>query len=319
MASARQTTASLISPALPQTDCKQPAWKCFDYSPGVFIQYERTGHGPVPILLLHGLAASSTTWDDLKPRFPGESYTLYLIDLAGSGRSSKPRKGDFYGPLKQADMLLAFLADQQLHGVFLIGHSFGGTLALLATLEARRSASLHLIKGLILIGSPGWPQPLPRFLRQLKNPFFGCIVMKLLPARFVARRALASVYHNRNLIDDSHVERYAECFRGPAAINALAQTVRQLIPEQWQDFCAGYACLNKPLLLIWGREDRIVRLWQGERLRETVQGARLVIIDHCGHNPHEECPDTTWRHIRQFLEEIEEEMYEENCTIDSFS
>ena len=292
------------SPPMPKEDTDTgPEWSCFAYGPGVCIRYEREGSGPTPILLLHGLAASRTTWDDLRTRFPAERYTLYLIDLMGFGRSSKPRDGE-YGPLEQAGAILTFLADRRLCGVVLVGHSYGGTIALMAALMARRSAWQHLIAGLVIIGAPAWPQPLPRFFRYLKAPVLGSAVLKLLPTRFVVTRALESVYYDRKLVDDRHIERYADCFRGTGTINALVRTVRQLVPDHWEDFCAEYPWFDKPLLLIWGRQDRVVKLWQGERLRDTIPGAHLDIIDRCGHNPHEEHPDETWRSIQRFLDRL---------------
>jgi pimeloyl-ACP methyl ester carboxylesterase len=278
-------------------------WSCFGYGPGVCIRYERQGNGPVPVLMLHGFAASRTTWDDLRERFPADEYTLYLIDLMGFGRSSKPRDAD-YGPLEQAAIVLAFLAELRLSKTVLVGHSYGGTVALLAALMAHRSAWRHLFAGVVLMGTPAWPQPLPRFFRYLKAPLLGTLLLKLLPNRYVVTRALASVYHDRRLVDDRHRERYAHCFRGKGTLNALVMTVRQMIPDHWEEFCAEYPRLDTPLLLLWGRNDRVVRIRQGEQLRDTVSGARLEIIEACGHNPHEEQPDHCWKMIKGFLEEI---------------
>lgn len=288
----------------PVANARDPVRSCFGYGPRVCIRYEREGRGPIPILLLHGFAASRTTWDDLRTRFPPEQYTLYLIDLMGFGRSSKPRDGE-YGPVGQAAIILAFLADQRLSGVILVGHSYGGTIALMATLVARRSAWTHLIKGVVLIGSPAWPQRFPRFFRYLKAPLLGTVILNLLPNRFVVSRALESVYYDRTLVDDAHIARYADCFRGTGTINALVRTVRHIVPDHVEEFCAEYPTLEQPLLLIWGRHDRVVKLWQGERLRDTIPGARLAIIEQCGHNPHEEQPDETWRYIQQFLEGLD--------------
>ena len=291
-------------PPLPQeANGEDPQWCCFGYGPGACIRYERQGNGPTPVLLLHGFAASRTTWDDLRTRFPSKLYTLYLIDLMGFGRSSKPCDGEF-GPLEQAASILAFLADQRLCGAILVGHSYGGTIALLATLLARRSAWLLLIEGVVFIDAPAWPQPLPRFFRYLKAPLLGTAILKLLPNRFIVSRALASVYYNQKLVDDRHIERYADCFRGRGTINALVRTVRQIVPDHWEKYCAEYPRIDKPLLLIWGRQDRVVKLWQGERLRDTVPGARLEVIEQCGHNPHEEHPDETWRRLEPFLEVV---------------
>ena len=278
-------------------------WSCFGYGPDVCIRYERQGHGPIPVLLLHGFAASRSTWDDLRTRFPLKEYTLYLPDLKGFGRSSKPADGE-YGPVEQGCIVLAFMAELRLSGTLLVGHSYGGTVALLAALMARRSAWRRLFLGIVLVGTPAWPQPFPRFFRYLRTPLLGSTLLKILPNRYVVTRALESIYYDRTLVDDDHRERYADCFRGRGTVNALVRTVRQMVPEHWEEFCAEYPTLETPLLLIWGREDRIVRLRQGERLRDTIPGARLEIMEGCGHNPHEEQPEEVWRIILRFLEEV---------------
>ncbi len=154
------------------------------------------------------------------------------------------------------------------------------------------------------MGAPAWPQPLPKFFRYLKTPFLGSALLKILPNRYVVTRALKSIYYDKKLVDDLHRERYADSFKGSGTVNALIRTVRQMVPKEWEEICSAYPLLETPLLLIWGREDRVVRLWQGERLRDTIPGARLEIMEGCGHNPHEECPDECWRIILQFLKEV---------------
>lgn len=273
----------------------------FAWRPGETISYETRGRGPAAVLLIHGLAADRGTWDDLWPLFPAERYTLYRLDLKGAGASAKPPHGCF-GPEEQAAMVLAFLKWVCPDGAVLVGHSFGGTIALLAALAERRIGRARFITRLILIGAPAWPQPLPRFLRLLKQPLLTPLIL-MLPTRLVVSRALRSVYFDHSLVDARRIARYAPCFRGWATIAALCRTARQLVPTGWEVYCAAYSTLDLPLLLLWGRQDRVVRLRQGERLRDAVPGARLEILEECGHNPHEERPDETWRFIRRFLEE----------------
>ena len=58
---------------------------------------------------------------------------------------------------------------------------------------------------------------------------------------------------------------------------------------------------NIPTLVIWGREDRIVPLECGELYRKAVHGAKLAVIDRCGHFPHLEKPTEFWRALSPFL------------------
>ena len=56
-----------------------------------------------------------------------------------------------------------------------------------------------------------------------------------------------------------------------------------------------------PTLLVWGREDRIVPVEAGELYRRAIAGARLEIIDRCGHFPHLEQPAEFMRIASAFL------------------
>ncbi|MHB8087673.1 MAG: alpha/beta fold hydrolase, partial [Anaerolineaceae bacterium] len=49
-----------------------------------------------------------------------------------------------------------------------------------------------------------------------------------------------------------------------------------------------YKIITCPTLIIWGKEDAIVPLNVGVRLNNELKNAKLVIINECGHNPHEE-------------------------------
>jgi pimeloyl-ACP methyl ester carboxylesterase len=56
-----------------------------------------------------------------------------------------------------------------------------------------------------------------------------------------------------------------------------------------------------PTLLVWGRNDRIVPIEAGELYQRAIAGARLEIINHCGHFPHLEKPAEFMRIATAFL------------------
>ncbi|MDA8204926.1 MAG: alpha/beta fold hydrolase [Thermaerobacter sp.] len=60
--------------------------------------------------------------------------------------------------------------------------------------------------------------------------------------------------------------------------------------------------LTMPVLLIWGREDRIVPLPYGQALDRELPDSELLIIDQCGHLPHIEESEMVNRAIVDFLE-----------------
>lgn len=58
-----------------------------------------------------------------------------------------------------------------------------------------------------------------------------------------------------------------------------------------------------PTLIVWGMQDALVPVLYAEEFRKGIAGARIVLIDHCGHIPQLEQPVETLAHIREFLAE----------------
>jgi len=266
----------------------------FHFSPDDRIHYRVSGSGRHHILFLHGFAASRHTWENLAPFFPADEYTLHLMDLKGHHGSVKQCRGD-YSALHNAHVVSAYIRSLGLDDVSLVGHSFGGLVGMFVAAECPQ------VSRLVLIDAPGFPQKIPRFMRILSIPFIGPLFMALLSPRRLARKGLESVFYRHERITERHVERYAAGYRGLAAARALAETVRQMIPDDVERMTCRYAGLTIPVLILWGEHDRIVKLWQGRKLHQEIAGSRLTIIADCGHNPHEELPEKTFGLIRAFL------------------
>lgn len=267
----------------------------FRYSSSETLRVCTIGNGSRHLLLLHGFAASLHTWDDLWPFFAPEIFTLHLLDLKGHGKSSKPLGGD-YSPVHFARMINAYIAGSGLRNVTLIGHSLGGAVSLIMALEPSE------ISALILIGSPAFPQKLPKFMKILGIPFIGPALTMALPARLIADKGLKTVFFRHDLITERHMERYARFYHEAGNILGLAHTVRQIFPSAHGDLIEKFKTIKIPVLLIWGRNDRVVGIWQGEKLQALLPDSHLVVIPECGHNPHEELPQRTFDSISAFLD-----------------
>jgi len=64
---------------------------------------------------------------------------------------------------------------------------------------------------------------------------------------------------------------------------------------------AGIAC---PTMILWGQEDRLAGVEHGREMAGSVRGARLVVLENCGHLPTLEQPDATNAVVREWLEVI---------------
>ncbi len=97
---------------------------------GLRLWFEVEGEGP-PVLLLHGIGASSGEWDLQRPALlPGHS--LIRLDLRGHGRSDANRWYRIEDLAGDAGSLLAHLGMPAAH---VIGHSLGGAVALALALD----------------------------------------------------------------------------------------------------------------------------------------------------------------------------------------
>lgn len=274
--------------------------RTFTCEPGVDISYRVAGHGPVPIVFIHGFAAALTTWDDIAPLFPAERFTLYLLDLKGFGFSSKPRSGS-YSVEEQAAVAAAFIKNQGLTQVVLAGHSLGGAIALLVTLQARDRGDAAMVSRLILIDCSAYPQKLPRLMKWLTIPLLPRIGMALIPVRRIVRYTLERVFHDKTAITPQRIARYEQCFGRRGMARVLIRSALAIDPDSYGAITSRYRKINVPTLIVWGKEDRIVKISQGKRLADEMPDARLEVIGGCGHNPHEERPGETFGVIMEFL------------------
>jgi pimeloyl-ACP methyl ester carboxylesterase len=272
----------------------------FRYSETVLINYETNGTGPTPVVFLHGFAAALTTWDDIRPLLPCDDYRCYFLDLKGFGCSSKPHDGA-YGPADQAAVVMAFLKDRKLRNVLLVGHSLGGGIALITLLEALSEGRKGLIGGLVLIDCAAYPRKLPPILRLLCIPLLGWAILNLLPVPFMVRFTLMRIFHNRSAVTPERIARYVDSYTGKGIARSFTESARQFLRVDYDRFIPSYRQLGLPVLIVWGRYDPIIPVEDGLRLHRNIPGSRLVVIDECGHNPHEEKAAETCAAMTDFL------------------
>jgi len=264
------------------------------------LRYRVYGSGPQKLVLVHGLASRAESWLDLVPLFPAERYTLYLLDLLGSGASPKPRQAD-YSIRAHSRRLIRFLEQESLSAVTLVGHSMGGAVVLLAAIEATLTHKEGLLASIVIMAGPGYLQRLPLIAEMFQRRWAAALFVLLYSPDAWVKVGLRAAYFDQRLVDRRHVDRYAPCYRDREAKRALVATCLSLVPPDQKEISARYGELRLPVLLLWGRQDGIVPLFQGTRLEAAIPGARLEVIEECGHNPQEEKPAETFAIIDRFL------------------
>jgi pyruvate dehydrogenase E2 component (dihydrolipoamide acetyltransferase) len=247
------------------------------------LRFLRQGDGGEPLVLLHGFGGDLNNWLFTAPALAGE-HVVYALDLPGHGGSSKDVGTGNVDYLAQA--VEQFLDVQGLERVHLVGHSMGGLVATRLALAApRRVASLALVAGAGL-GEEINLEYIEGFIgaerrRELKP------ALELL----FADRSLVT----RQLVDD--VLKYKRIDGVDQALRAIAANAfgeggqRVVIADRLGE-------LEVPLLVVWGREDRIIPAAHAERAPE---GAEVHVLDGQGHSPHMEAAGDFNRIMEGFL------------------
>src|SRR5580658_369832 len=123
--------------------------------------YRRAGRGPA-ILLIHGVAGSSRTWDEVVALL-ARDHTVIAPDLFGHGKSDKP-PGD-YSLGAHASSLRDLLSVLGIARATVVGQSFGGGVAMQFAYQYPENCDR-----LVLVGSGGLGREVSLILRLLTVP-----------------------------------------------------------------------------------------------------------------------------------------------------
>jgi pimeloyl-ACP methyl ester carboxylesterase len=228
-----------------------------------------------------------------------KSHRVIAVDLKGFGLSDKPFDGR-YSVYDQAELLAQLIEDKDLRDLTLVGHSFGGGVALLLALEANRRLDGRITR-LVLLDSIAFPQNIPVFFRLLDVPLVSQIGVRMVPPSVQARVALQIAYFDDSKIDPEEIELYAAPLKTAAGKHAIIYSARQIVPEDIAELSERYKTIELPTLILWCDHDRIVPLEVGIKLRRTLPNSTLRLVEECGHMPQEEQPASTLALIRGFI------------------
>lgn len=256
-------------------------------------------HGP-PVVLVHGFGAHGYTWRHWAPDL-ARDHRVLLVDLKGFGSAPKPLD-EAYSPQDQAELLLRLFRGRNIEGATLVGHSYGGTVALVLAVLLMEKEPQRLAR-MILVAGAGYPQRLPRYMRLASLPGVGRAMLRLVPSRSLVRAALRSTYRDPGRITDRQVEAYAEPLRTREGRHAVVRTARSLLSADAGSWISRYPMIRVSTLLLWGDSDSIVPREVGRRLEQALPDARLVTLEDCGHVPQEEKPRESLEVVRAFLSE----------------
>ena len=213
---------------------------------------ERSGEDPPEVIGLHGWARTRT---DLLPALRGFSYAS--LDLPGFGHSPEPASG--IGARDYAERCRAVVTELGSEPVVLVGHSFGGRVAV--CLAARYP---ELVSGLVLTGVP--------LIRQ-----------QAAGKPKLAYRVGRSL-HRRGLLSDTRMEALRQKYGSADYRNAspvMRSVLVQVVSESYDDELRALRC---PASLVWGARDTVVPFAVAEAAVAVIPNGQLTVLENADHD-----------------------------------
>jgi len=262
---------------------------------GSHIRLRELGSGR-PLLLVHGLGQSSTTW--LRSMEPfARTRRAIAPDLPGFGVSGAPKSARL-DPQYFADVVDEIVEALDLGPIDVVGHSAGALEVLLAARDSRER-----FRRIVLVDPAGFTPTPDNVLGTAAVSLFRLIV-SLPRTRAMIRALYSTAFFDPAQVDEESVDEYVK-----RRSNAEAKRVsKQAFAEIYQ-FCTALApfherlaSLKVPTLVIWGEEDRLFRVGDAEVAQRVLPNVRIERFDRCGHCPQIEQPERFVKATMEFLD-----------------
>ena len=255
--------------------------------------YVRRGGQGKPLILLHGLGASSYSWRYTVPEL-SKHYEVFAPELPGFGRADKPHDFD-YSIHGIHSWILKFMDHYGLKSARFAGNSMGGVLSLWTAMEAPSR-----VERMALLGTPAYVENRPKLLWPLSWPVIGRLLEWSLgdaALRYVAE----STFVDKSKVDAEMMHEYGMALKSAAGRRAVAEFVRRAIPPDHEQRIKRYADIKHSTLVLVGEHDRMVGRSGAERLAKALPNSILCVLDRCGHAPHEDAPERTNARLVEFF------------------
>ena len=236
---------------------------------GAKINYVEAGDPAKPkVILLHGLGANTASWAFTIPALAA-NYHVIALDQVGFGKSDrvmlKYRVGTY------VDFLDKFMSELKIERASLVGNSLGGWVAALTAMKYP-----NRVEKIVLADAAGL-KPASVDLAQIYALNYS--------TRDEVRQLVKLVFYNQAIFGSDAFIEQSMAARVAAndgyTINSLIESIKRD-----EDFLNGrLGEIKKPTLIIWGKQDGLLKVADAEQFKREIAGSELIVFDQCGHVP----------------------------------
>ena len=245
-----------------------------------------------PVLYLHGMGGAGK-WEACHMAL-GTTAVTYLPQLPGWREGRPPET--LQSVADYAGLVLDLMDALELERATLVGHSIGGWIGLKAAVRSPGRVSRMIMASPMGLDFP--PAASPDLADLDQEAFATAVFAKLGLIATAQSYGFGAEWEN--------VRRGPEFERQWKGRDLVAELVKEGCADP--EMTAMLPVIDAETLLVWGRQDGLTPVEQGEALRSTLPNSRLNVIDNCGHLPMAEKPETFNRLVRDFLVGVEEDI-----------
>ena len=244
------------------------------------------------IILLHGFGSSLHTFEPWAEALKAD-YRVVRLDLPGSGLSPPDPTGD-YTDTRSITLILVLMDQLGIERAAVVGNSIGGRIAWNMAVDHPERVSK-----LVLISPDGFASPGFAYGEKADVPAVMKAMRFTLPKSAI-RPNLAASYGDPKRLTEATVKRYHDLMLAPGGRGALLARMEQTVLT---DPATRLPQIKAPVLLLWGRKDRLIPFSNSADYTRLLPDSRLVAFKGLGHVPMEEDPAQSLVPLREFLAE----------------
>ena len=222
------------------------------------VNYKVLGEGK-PIILLHGWGCNLHIFRGLQNSL-STYFRVYVLDFPGFGKSSEPPT--VWGTENYARMLHFFCTKLQIKKPILVGHSFGGRIAVYA-------GKIFPIEKMILVGSAG--------IKPNRGLWYYMKVYTFKTLKLICRLSIFQPCREK-LLDFFSKKWSSKDYRN--ANDLMRKILIRIVNEDLKKYMSQ---LKIPVLLIWGENDITTPLKNAKMIHKLIPNSGLAVLKGAGH------------------------------------